>query len=813
MKIKSVKLHPFAGIREKEFRFDQSLNVVLGPNEAGKSTLFQAILNGLLTTSSFQAQRLLKEMGRFFPASGGDTIRVTLELEDHSEGDIQITKVWKKGNHNGKASLHLPDGTEITDEEAVQIQIEELLPVSPATMKTILLADQSGLHQTMSQMADSDGVRRELGEILRQNLMETGGVSVDQFRELLDSRYANYFKKWDRGQNYPKNNKGINNPYKAGTGKIVEAFYKKEQLRLDLGESKQFEAELDQLNEKLTGLINRQKEKKEEYEKKEPLKRGVSRRNEKEQELETAELKKKELMEIIQKWPVMEDKIENLEPKQKAEQEKIEKLEKEQAKAEKKQQVEQLKARIKKLEKLAEDVESAKKEAEEAKKVENTDVKQLRNLHSEIRRLNAQIEAARLTVKIVPKSDGSIEYVEAGKEEEEISAKPGESIDKVVSGGFTLRTKDLDVQVISGEGDLKKVIEDHRQKKGELNSFLKKLGVDTVQSAESFASLYQQKQQELKQTEKVYQSEIGDDRIDKLKELLKGFGDLKQIRSNEEINKGLVDAQTELRSLSKEAEEAKDKLDEWKERFESYEKAVDCSGDISVQIRGIKKVLEELPKLPDGFDSAAEFIENVELLAGQISELNEEITSLKFEKKDLEARAPDTSTEELKVMFEEAETNFKRIQKEGETLAKVLKRSIELLESLDSDTYKGLEKSFLKWLSSMTEDRFATIELDDDLPGQFITDDDRPLTYDLLSHGTKDSVSLAWRFALTEYFLNEGVGFIILDDSLVDMDPNRRGNAVKSIEKFSQKNQVLFLTCHPEYESRFKKEGKIIKAG
>ncbi len=95
----------------------------------------------------------------------------------------------------------------------------ELLPVSPATMKTILLADQSGLHHTIREMEEEDKVRKELGDLLRQNLMETGGVSVDRFRELLDKRYYEYFKRWDSDQDYPEKNRGINNPYKVGTGK------------------------------------------------------------------------------------------------------------------------------------------------------------------------------------------------------------------------------------------------------------------------------------------------------------------------------------------------------------------------------------------------------------------------------------------------------------------------------------------------------------------------------------------------------------------------------------------------------------------
>ena len=98
-----------------------------------------------------------------------------------------------------------------------------------------------------------------------------------------------------------------------------------------------------------------------------------------------------------------------------------------------------------------------------------------------------------------------------------------------------MKTGELNIQVISGEGDLEQVIENYQHKKEELNRALQKLEVESVQDAESFATLYQQKQQKLLQAEKLYKSELGEDSINDLKESLKEFGDLKQIRSSEDI--------------------------------------------------------------------------------------------------------------------------------------------------------------------------------------------------------------------------------------------------------------------------------------
>ena len=49
MIINTIKLNPFAGITEREASFEPGLNVILGPNEAGKSTLLNALRMVLFT--------------------------------------------------------------------------------------------------------------------------------------------------------------------------------------------------------------------------------------------------------------------------------------------------------------------------------------------------------------------------------------------------------------------------------------------------------------------------------------------------------------------------------------------------------------------------------------------------------------------------------------------------------------------------------------------------------------------------------------------------------------------------------------------
>ncbi len=87
--------------------------------------------------------------------------------------------------------------------------------------------------------------------------------------------------------------------------------------------------------------------------------------------------------------------------------------------------------------------------------------------------------------------------------------------------------------------------------------------------------------------------------------------------------------------------------------------------------------------------------------------------------------------------------------------------------------------------------------LDDSLNVKLVNSKESEMPLNLLSTGTKDSVSLAVRLSLAETLHGEDVGLLVLDDCLVDLDPERKRLAVEMIKEFSQKHQVIFTTCNP----------------
>ncbi|MFP4268915.1 MAG: AAA family ATPase, partial [Spirochaetaceae bacterium] len=518
MTIRSIRLHPFAGVQEKTIDLGPGLNLVLGPNEAGKSTLFKALLHGLFSPAVLTTQQTEKIMGDFFPVTGGDVIRVEIVLEREGNKQVRIKKIWKRGNRKGSASLVLSDGTEITDEREVQSRIEHLLPVSPATMKTVLLSSQTDLQATMDRMKQDMKVRQELGTVLRRGVMETGGVSVERFRAILEREYEKYFKKWNREQQYPENNRGIRNPYKKDYGALVEAFYTLERARLKYRETLEFENAYDEINEKISQLSSRRGKIKKSYDELNPLKKAVQQRRSRESEVKLLEKDIETYREVNKLWPVREERLKALDAELEAEEGKIESLKRKIVREERRKEEEALRERIARLESLKSKMDRAREEERETPRVTSSKLSDLRTLQAGLERVNAHIEAAKLSVSLEGKNSTEVLWGEVGTDDlENIVLQYGKSEKRSASGGFILEAGGFTLRVYSGEGDIEELIAEREQKERSLEAALEELQAADPAEAEAMAEQYREKMVQRVQAEQRYYEELGDDDLQTLR--------------------------------------------------------------------------------------------------------------------------------------------------------------------------------------------------------------------------------------------------------------------------------------------------------
>ena len=804
MKIKSIELHPFAGIQDKEFEFSDGLNLLLGPNEAGKSSIFHAISHGLLTKTNLVKKDFNKYMRPYLPV-GGDVIRVTLKVyEDDPDSFSEIQKTWKPGLRNGEAKMVMPDGTEIVDEDAIQDTIENLLPTTPSTMREVLLSRQSELHNIMDKMQGQAEVQQELSGILRQNVMEAGGISVDKFQQKIEEAYDEYFKRWNRETQYPEQDasgrdRGIQNPYAHPKG-VLKAWYKKEKAQKRYEDVLEYEKRLDELNQQLEEIESELIEKEQKRSTWAPIADQLSQRKGLQKDLKFIDERLERIKKISTKWLEYESDIEQKKPALEEFDEQLQALSEEQEKAAKKAEITALKKRVEKLDSIKGDIKEANKDLEEAKAVSEEDLKSIRSLKSTIRDLETTIQASKLKLQLTARKDIEIMIRDVNGEPQSHTLEKGQELTVTQDGLITIETENIEATVTSATGNLDEVVAKLSEKKDKLTDKLDKLDVDSMEDAASQHELYKNYQQKVAQAESRYQDELGGDTYEQLVQKLEEAGDMEAVRELGEITEERDEVQDQRNDLRNELKNMQEKLNEWKEEFDGkIENVIDKWSELRSNKAEINEQLEELPDLPDEFESFEKFQSHLSEIEQSIEQLNQRRASVREERAELMGGAPDQTSNELEERYQELVAEFERINRKAESIARVKEETDNLLADLEDDTYQPLVESFTGWLQTMSNGRYQSVEQEAELPEGFVTAEGKTLKFAHLSHGTKDLAALAWKLTATEYFLADKKSLLLLDDPLVDMDPQRREQAAEALHKFAEEHQVLVFSCHPYY--------------
>ncbi len=133
-----------------------------------------------------------------------------------------------------------------------------------------------------------------------------------------------------------------------------------------------------------------------------------------------------------------------------------------------------------------------------------------------------------------------------------------------------------------------------------------------------------------------------------------------------------------------------------------------------------------------------------------------------------------------------------------------LHRARELIEdatrSIHRDLAPRLAASVAERLVLLTEGRYTAVNVDTAHFEVSLLGRDRPdlVPLDVVSHGTRDQVSLLLRLALAEVLSGAGEEVpLLLDEPLLSADPQRRATALRFLWKLSATNQVVLSTADP----------------
>lgn len=793
MIITKVKLNPFGGLINEKIDFDRGLNVIIGPNEAGKSTIFNAIQKVLFTPSKLSKKSFENEIKRFMPIGGGDTIKVDLHFLFNGETYI-LKRTW---GASPSSELVLPKGT-LADEDAISKKLESIIPAKEGTYKSVLMTYQSGLPKTLEDLTHDREIIYSLGDIIRKSILETDGVSIDRFMQKIDKLFKEYFGRWDVEKNLPENGRGIENPWKNNVGYILYAYYKKEDLKSNYEFAIEYEDKLGKINQDISNCHRVIAEKERYLEENKKVVEAARKMQTMNAELKAAQSETNILSEINKNWPVLENDIAKLNRETPDWDKKLSALQNEKEEAEQFERNKQLREKFVRVDQKKKALDEAEKEMESAKKLTDESLEVIRGAVAKIKELKASIEAGKLTINFTTKRDMIFGVQKDLEDSFSQKIKGNETIRFEAGGRLKLDHLDWALEVTSGENSVEMILQNYQEVENKRQELFKENGIDSLHSAIELNKIYNQHFSKAESARNNLDEELGTDSFIDLEKKIYDLGTDKKTRLVSDIVGELVGLKKDIDNKKEELRRLQEQINKYIDEYETVDNLLAIYAEAAKQKKDVTNNIQAYVPLIKDINNIDFFIEEYERNSGELESKKENRTELLLQRAELEKDTPDESAEEFRKQLAETEERFQAVLRKGKAIARIKYLASEISEQMDSGMYDDLKNDLEKLVSALTNGRYEQVELKEGLPKGFIRDGEL-LTYELLSAGTKDVLAMALRLSMASHFLKNADGFLIMDDPLVDLDPERQKKAAELLRKYAEEKQILIFTCHPSH--------------
>lgn len=791
MHIKSYKTNRFAGLKNLDIEFEDGLNVILGPNESGKSTLIEGIYHTLFKEAKLTKNRKAdKEFtNRFMPISKGDTIDGKLTIK-YSDKEYEIYKSW---GADTKAELVYDDGYIIRDENSIKKELEKIFDFGESTYSNIVFAKQKNLKKAINNIMENPDLSKEMTDVLRRTMMELDGVSIDLIEKNLIEEKEKLFNRWDIEKSYPQNNKGINDPYKVGLGTIIKSFYNKEGLKIQVKEAYEAEKNFEIIAEELNNVKKQKKIFEAEKENLDSIKDDINNREVFNYKLELLNKDEVELKEINENWPKYEMKLSNIDEKIKFLEKNTEELEDKKKLSEKCDEKIKLKSKIETIEKIEEEIILLKEKLDKISIITDVDIDNLRKLENEMMKLETTMSAGKI-IGIIKKDSGKEIYIKNDFEDRRLL-----DTDNFSAKGFVniVYNDEFELEIKTGELDFNELSNKYKSIKEEFFEKLENLKIKNINEGSSNLLEIKDINNKLDKLNDKKNLILDNKDIEDIKERYEELDKLDLNIDIDLIEESLKENSKNIIDLKANKANIESKIDNWEKLYGKQENIIDKLVDKKMDKREIEKNMADLKPLPENFENFREFKdrlnyldENIRVLRAKDYDLNEKYY---LAERDLS----DETYEELNSQYLEAKKEFNRQLERGKNILKIEKVFYKVKESMDNNPMQPLIKEFGRLLEIITAGDYNTGNIREDFYIELIKED-TSMPIDLLSAGTYDSVALALRFAMLKYIFDENKGYVILDDCLVDLDPERKKESINLIKEFAKDYQIIFTTCDPD---------------
>ena len=470
---------------------------------------------------------------------------------------------------------------------------------------------------------------------------------------------------------------------------------------------------------------------------------------------------------------------------------------------------------LKKAETLKKQVEMAKKKQiidtstdlrsqESEKRIElseNGDVRKedfdtAEDCYRNIYMLEGKLSGCRLQAKITPQDDWPVE-VRSLATDRLIAETYGNKPKAVqIKEAVSIEVPDVvSIQLVPYGIDVDRITSELHKKKKELSLILEKYSAPDYNSLKSKMSTAVKLHQELSILRlEIRSCEQGYDLNQLIREIADYPKELPALDELEDEVKLLCGSDT----LEMFIGSTKKILESYRDRYVSEKVLAKKMKEIQEDQDRLLKLLRSIDEIPEEFT----LIENPDGYADQLKESIEKLkknseTALTTWSSAYRALG-DTSAEEYSEAVRQREQEFEDQKSMCSHWMHIKDVFSRLKSEMKGKPTAGIEESFQKYLAAISKNSISLEEMRDNLSTKLVSGR-HPLSVEILSDGTKDTISLAFRLAVLEYLYPDGGAVVVFDDPFTDMDPERVEESCKLVQKFAENNQVIFVTCDNKY--------------
>ena len=773
MRIDHYSSEQFAGVRDHDIKFEPGMNVVLGNNETGKSTMIAAIFYALTQSTKLDKRRDSAFIEHYFPTRGAKTIDSSVSFTQNGESYV-LTKLWDITGQDTGFKLRRAGGDTLRGNQA-EDELKSLMQFGFSVYSNLIFGRQNHEDEILqwcynffAQKSDEsvDAVRKQIGSAVSA----ASGISPEKIIAEIDKRLSKLGDRWDFARNAPERKTGAGKRWEKGLGDILKAWYRFEDADNAYQNAKDAERSIATTTRKLEAAKSEQADIKDRKAKLLEQKGSIDNIANLQELKHQSECALDKARKALLDWPIQEERV--------AEGERLLALKEERERKEKKSD---LKKRISKIKKINEEIEELQKDTTSWPDFKR-DFEEALDLENDIALNRATLSAATLhaTIKMAGNHmaqvdlDGKIQSVK--------------NLDCNVSGYFSMKIPGVaEVLVEPPEIDVKGIqqkIEDAQQR---IDEILDEYCVSELSVLEDLSEEYEENIANLDKKNAELEVLLDSKTLEEYNSMLEEINDDPSVRIPNNLDDLIESYLKGHRVLDVAISLAKNAINGYQGEYSTIEGLKETINHFEASIESQEDRIEKLSLQSDISKEQFDMM---------LKECNEKLHTL-----DRQIGEYQTMLGQLGEPANVADFEFEkdRLKDEWESLKRMhcnyqkIKEDFLTYQKQDDHRFDDFHAKFNEYLAAISGNSLTM----NDNNGLLLTSGQNPVNKDILSAGTRKTVLLAFRLAVLSYYFPNGEGLIVLDDDLLDMDPDRRLQAAALLKSFSEKNQIIFTTCDP----------------